>query len=89
MLGVQDDNGRIDDDENLDAHYLQSLSTDAIPALIQAQQNPQLKEADREELSAILACQMIVMTDEVQPDNLAVLPFLRCTRLAAADRKQG
>jgi len=63
-LSVQDDNGRIDDDEKLDAHYLQSLSTDSIPALINAQQNLQLKEADRNELAAILACKMMVMTDE-------------------------
>jgi hypothetical protein len=63
-LTVSEDVGRSSTEE-LDAYYLQSLSTDATPALIEAQQNPQLKEEDRNELAAILACQITLMADEL------------------------
>ena len=49
------------DNAALDAYYLQSLSTDATPALIDAQQNPQLAEEYRNELSATLACQITLL----------------------------
>lgn len=48
----------------LDAYYLQSLSTDATLALIEAQGNHQLAAFDRNELAAILACQFTIMADE-------------------------
>ena len=51
------------DNQALDAYYLQSLSTDATPALIEAQQNPRLAEEYRNELSATLACQITLLLD--------------------------
>jgi hypothetical protein len=48
----------------LDAYYLQSLSTDATLALTEAQGNPLLAAFDRNELAAILACQITVLADE-------------------------
>ncbi len=50
--------------EELDTWYLQSLSTDVTAALIQAQQDPRLTEADRNDLAAILACQLILKSTE-------------------------
>jgi len=50
--------------EELDIYYFQSLSSDAVPALIEAQQNPRLGETDQNELAAILACQITMMADE-------------------------
>ena len=49
--------------EAFDFQYLQTLSTDATPALIRAQQNSQLPEAERNELAAILACQIAEMAE--------------------------
>ncbi|MBN1667311.1 MAG: DUF4173 domain-containing protein, partial [Anaerolineales bacterium] len=43
--------------EALDPYYLNSLSVDAIPALIGAHQDPRLSPADRNEVAAILVCQ--------------------------------
>ncbi len=48
----------------LDATYLQSLSTDATPALLKALNNSQLEEFDWNELAAILACQINEMEGE-------------------------
>jgi hypothetical protein len=50
--------------ETFDIQYFKSLSSDAVPALIEAQQNSHLGEADRNELAAILACQITEMADE-------------------------
>jgi hypothetical protein len=50
--------------EELDTWHLQSLSTDATPALIQALQDPHLNETDRNDLAAILACQLILKVNE-------------------------
>jgi len=47
-----------------DAYYLQSLSTDAVPALLDAHQNPQLDVEVRNDISAILACQITLMLDD-------------------------
>jgi hypothetical protein len=56
-LAVSGDSGTRDS-EALDANYLQSLSTDATPALIEAQQNSRLGKTTQNELAAILACQI-------------------------------
>lgn len=48
----------------LDTNYLQTLSTDGTPSLIKAQQNPTLAQNYRDELAAILACQIAQMADE-------------------------
>jgi len=49
---------------NLDVYYLQSLSTDATPALVEVLGDPQLTAFDQNELVAILACQLTVMAGE-------------------------
>jgi hypothetical protein len=51
-------------ERELDAYYLQSLSTDATPALIESLSSRRLATADQNELAAILACQIAVMSDE-------------------------
>jgi hypothetical protein len=48
----------------LDAYYLRSLSSDATPALVRVLKSPQLATVDRNELTAILACQSSIMGDE-------------------------
>jgi hypothetical protein len=48
----------------LDAYYLQSLSTDATPALVEAMETPQLTTYDQNELAAILACQLTILAGE-------------------------
>jgi hypothetical protein len=50
--------------EELDTYYFQSLSSDAIPAIVEAQKNPQLSEQDRDGLSATLACQIAVTAED-------------------------
>ena len=62
-LVVSEGNTRGGEDDP-DAYYLQSLSTDAVPTLVKAQQNSQLDEEVRNELAAILACQISIMLDE-------------------------
>ncbi len=49
--------------ENLDTSYFYLLSSDAIPALIQAYKNPQLSEGMKNELSAVLACNFVKITE--------------------------
>ena len=46
--------------EGLDVNYLNSLSTDAVPAMIQQYSNPTLPSATREKLGASLACRQKV-----------------------------
>jgi len=45
-----------EEDAALDTHYLNTLSNDAIPALIDAYGSPYLNNQERDELAAVLAC---------------------------------
>jgi hypothetical protein len=47
----------------LDANYLNSLSVDATPALLEAYQDAQISQTDRYEISAILACQKTILAE--------------------------
>jgi hypothetical protein len=49
--------------QELDTFYLNSLSTDSTPALIRAHQNQQLSESERDQLAAVLACQIVEISD--------------------------
>ena len=51
-------------DDSLDTVYLHSLSVDGTPALIHAQQNTRLSPEYRNELAALLACQITQISDE-------------------------
>jgi hypothetical protein len=48
----------------LDATYLNTLSVDAVPALLDAYHNAGISGTQRTELAAILACQKVVLTQE-------------------------
>jgi hypothetical protein len=53
----------------LDAYYLQTLSADATPALILAHRDARLTTFDRNELAAILACQITILADKRNSDS--------------------
>ena len=55
-------------ERNLDASYLYSLSSDATPAMVLAQQNQALPEVARNELAAVLACQSVSLA-EIREDK--------------------
>jgi hypothetical protein len=48
----------------LDADYLNSLSVDATPALLDAYQDAQISQTERYEISAILACQKAILAED-------------------------
>ena len=48
----------------LDAYYLNTLSVDAIPALLDAYDEAQISITDRNEISAILACQQEILAED-------------------------
>ncbi len=48
----------------LDADYLNSLSVDATPALLDAYRGAQITQTDRYEISAILACQKEILAED-------------------------
>jgi hypothetical protein len=48
----------------LDAVYLNALSVDATPALLDAYQHAQISPADRSEIAAILACQKTILAED-------------------------
>jgi hypothetical protein len=46
---------------DLDADYLNSLSVDAVPALLMAYQTADLSPTDQNEIGAILACRRVTL----------------------------
>jgi hypothetical protein len=58
-------------DDKLDTQYLQFLSADSVPAIIDAQQNTKLSQENRNELAAVLTCRINLMAEERRSDSWA------------------
>jgi hypothetical protein len=57
---------RATEGEKLDAYYFTSLSSDAIPGLFNALDNPDINENDKIDLTAVLACKSMEMAEKKQ-----------------------
>ena len=66
---IQRVSGAHEDWRSLDGNYLTELSSDAVPVMVQAYQNPNLPEKAHDELGAELACRLIVAVQEYEDDN--------------------
>ena len=65
-IGIKEDSGNSD---GLDIDYLYSLSSDAVPALVSAEKNPDLSKNVKGELAGILACHFVRIEDKKAKEN--------------------
>jgi hypothetical protein len=54
--------------QELDVAYLASLSTDSVPALVQAYQSSSLPSGTRQAVGAVLACRSYIFSQQANPD---------------------
>ena len=54
--------------QELDVAYLASLSTDSVPALVQAYQSSSLPSGTRQAVGAVLACRSYIFSEKPDPD---------------------
>jgi len=73
--------------ETLDVHYLNSLSADAVPRLIQAAGQPGLTADQQKQIQAELACWAVMLNDRSQPWQSFTLPPYRARRLLNQNRE--
>jgi hypothetical protein len=77
---------RARDGSQLDTNYLSTLSSDAVPALVEAYRGTGLTEEHRDEVGGILACQEKIIQEETSGNGWGSfrLPDYRAQRLLAA-----